>query len=239
MIILCVDGLDFDRVMELGLGMFHNKRLVVPRECFGPGGRGPHTLKVWASMFTGQVQDRGHFPGLGSKIFNRVGRILARKRGIHIANWGAPMTYPIHAEKDHVFKNFKSLTWNIPTIDIGWLYALNHWMDMTDYSRQEFMTFTAMALGAPMIPVDVVAIYTRLIDIWGHKNWDQTSWYLAVFELAETLAKKADVLVLSDHGTDEKGRHLAWAYAGATWGITGQDVTDVRAIIEDRINDTD
>lgn len=238
LLILCVDGFDPDYARENGYDRLpYSQRLTIPRECYvdTPDGPIPHTDRVWPSMFSGKAIDhgltvRGPLRQLGHDILVKI-RLTWQGR----PSYGLS---PTHENLDTVFKEFNSFLWNIPTISPEWIMNFPTFESFVEYCEREFLLFSILARGLPAYPHEVGAVYTRIMDAYGHHNTEReiSHLYEDISYQAVILSKRddLDVMLLSDHGCINRV-HTDHAYAGATFPFEAESVLDIRRVIEERL----
>lgn len=238
LLILCVDGFDPDYAREKGYDRLpYSQKLTIPRECYvaTPDGPIPHTDRVWPSMFSGKTIDhgltvRGPLRQLGHDILVKI-RL----------SWSGRPAYglsPTHEDLDTVFKEYVSFLWNIPTISPEWIMNFPTFDRFLEYCNREYMQFFILACGLPEYPLDIGAVYTRIMDAWGHHKTEKELAFLysEVSDLAVRLSRgyDLDLMLVSDHGCIEE-THTDHAYAGATFPFEAESVLDIRRVIEEKL----
>jgi hypothetical protein len=53
LVILCVDGLDYDYAKKLELSLPYESKLKIPKELYHKGQ--PYTMHIWPSIFKGKI----------------------------------------------------------------------------------------------------------------------------------------------------------------------------------------
>lgn len=231
LIVLCVDGLDPDQAREWGFELEYNLKLVIPRGCYvaTPEGEVPHTVKVWPTMFSGEIIDQTST--IRGPMRLAVHDFLV-KYGL---SWGGKKRFrvsPHNRALNTVFKERHSYEWNIPTISPTWISRFPELEDVLPFCKWEYITFHNLLRSALSSGVDLFSVYTRLIDALGHYDPSRLEWvYRDVFETARSLGSRAKVLLLSDHGIVD-GAHTDFAYMGSNVPIVAESVVDVRGEIE-------
>ena len=241
LLILCVDGFDYDYAQEGGFDRLpYSAKLEIPRECYVPTPEGPtpHTVRVWPSMCSGNAIDYG--------LVVRTGlRKLAHDALVRLgATWkGAPRyrLSPSNEKMETVFTNRDAFLWNIPTISPEWITTFPSFDQFMAYCKQEFKQFAVLADGLlANSEWDVAAIYTRILDAYGHNYPDKIDKF---YERFAFMAEKAadiqqnngdHVMMLSDHGCLD-GIHTDHAYLGATFPFEAKNIVDVREVIEKQL----
>ena len=231
MIILCVDGIDPDLVQEYGwdkLFLFNNS-LKIPQECYVPDkelGSTPHTTRVWPTIFSGQIIDYGltRRTGARSKIHDHLVRMgITWKRGkprFKIA--------PTNRDLNTLFDDFRSFTWNLPTMDPEWIATFPGYDAFVEHCKRELWMFMLMSQGAVYSLFPVNAFYVRYVDFIGHNEPEKLRGaYDHIFLHASELKKKDDVIMLSDHGCIN-GLHTERAYFGSDYPILAESVHELR-----------
>lgn len=241
LIILCVDGFDYDYAEAHGWNKFrHSVRLDIPAECFieTPDGPQPATGKVWPTIFSGKVHAH-------SLIARRGPRKWAHDWLLHHGvKWSRDgHTYlinPWNEDLDTVFSGRLAFTWNLPTISPEWIVRFPDMARLKEYTRREFMTYEIIAQGmlSKGSAYEMGAIYTRIVDVWGHFKKAEEMEYIysqvanEAWRLARNQRAHGDhLLMISDHGC-LNGVHTDKAYIGATFPFEAENILDIRGVIE-------
>lgn len=244
MLILCVDGIDPDLAAEHNLKMPYERKLTIPRELYitGPDNPGiPWTPHVWGSIFAGRIEvypDFRTFKRSINPLRNYVRKYLLKnnikwhRSGFTIKR--APIrddTFrrikPVITE--NVLDRYLSLDVHIPAISHDYFYGGDD-----SYRDAEYKMFLVLASMLQYSMMNLSAIYTRKIDIMGHrvtqeKGMDELlNYYDQVFAEANSL--KGNIMLLSDHGCIES--HTDHAYLGCTQPVYANSVLEVRKDIE-------
>ncbi len=236
LLILCVDGLDSNKVNKLNLKMKYNLKLLIPNNCciYENGVYIPHTFTIWKSIFSKKTnKDVRLFinKSILSKfddLLHRIGNMLKDKNMNKY-----PFTFPIYIKEKNILKEYNSINWNIPTISIDYIYYLYDWQDFKKYCLHEYNLFKTFAFGSMLSVFDVIAIYTRIIDVYEHIHIDTENIYKEIFLIANELSKKVNVLLISDHATNEEGEHLKYSYFGSNIPIKGNSILDIKENIKE------
>jgi len=127
-----------------------------------------------------------------------------------------------------IFDEYHSFTWNLPTIDPEWIATFPRYEAFVKYCKRELLMWLRMTMGALYHPIPLQAFYLRYVDFIGHnQSGDLRSAYNTVFLQASDLKKKADVILLSDHGCID-GVHTERAYLGSDWKFNAEWVHELR-----------
>lgn len=238
LLILCVDGFDPDYARENGFDRLpYSRKLTIPRECYveTPSGPTPHTVRVWPAMFSGKAIDYGLTRRGPLRQFIHDQLVKAR------ITWSGRPAYrlaPSNEELETVFHEYTSFLWNIPTLSPEWITEFPTREKFLAYCLREYMQFYILARGLPDYPLDIGAVYTRIMDAWGHNKSesDLVFFYEEVSDLAVRLSRgyDVDVLLVSDHGCLD-GVHTDHAYAGASFPFEAESVLDIRRVIEEKL----
>lgn len=231
LVLLCVDGIDPDIVQEFGWGNLFkfNYSLKIPRECYlktPDVGLTPYTLRVWPTIFSGQIIDYDLIKRTGiRKLFHA----LLVKIGI---TWKGKAKYglgPSNLELETIFDEYQSFTWNLPTMNPEWLINFPDLETYVKFSKRELGMWLRMTLGALYFDIPIQAYYLRYVDCIGHHHPDELrKAYNTIFLHASDLKKKADVILLSDHGCND-GIHTELAYLGSDYPFNAEWVHEIRA----------
>ena len=114
--------------------------------------------------------------------------------------------------------------WNIPTITPEWIAQFPTYEAGLNYVKREFQHYLALA-EYPIQKYDLYAIYTRIVDFWGHRHKDSGLYpdikglYDIIFKQANRLSKYEPILLLSDHGNRGGPYHTNTAYLGSNYKI--------------------
>lgn len=253
LLILCVDGLDHDRASEHGFDVLpYSSKLSIPKDCFIETGQGlePATGRVWPTIFTGRVIDYQLIERRGArmKIHNWLVRngarqireklkkrgILRRKKTYTVGGWNEKI--------ETVFSERDSFIWNIPTLVPEWIVTFPDFEDLERFTRREYEMFEVMANGFHRGAFEVVAIYTRVLDVMSHigRPQEENDFYDRISRLTSDLVHDQqrageEVMVISDHGIID-GFHTDSAYMGATFPFEAESILDVRRVIEEVID---
>lgn len=243
LLILCVDGFDPDYAMENGFDKLrYSSRLSIPRECYvdTPEGPTPHTVRVWPSIFSGRVIDYGRVVRTGLR---KLGHDFLVKVG---ATWkGAPRyrLAPNNESLETVFTDEDAFLWNIPTISPEWITTFPSFDQFMAYCRREFKQFAVIGDGLIVSRAwDVAAIYTRVLDAYGHNQPDRIDFFYEYFSWMawrageKMRAHEGHLMLISDHGCLE-GVHTDHAYIGATFPFEAESILDIRRVIEGVLNE--
>jgi hypothetical protein len=240
LIILCVDGFDPEYAEAHGFDKFrYSGQLDIPEECFieSPDGPQPTTGRVWPTIFSGKVHAHSLIERKGARKWAHDWLL---SRGI---SWtrGRPsyQVNPWNERLDTVFTGRLAYTWNLPTISPEWIVRFPDMARLMEYCRREFSTYELISRGlASLGPYELGAVYTRIVDAWGHfkKAEDMEFIYSEVsaeaWRLGEIQRGRGDeLLLLSDHGC-LNGVHTDKAYIGATFPFEASNILDVRGVIE-------
>ena len=231
MILLCVDGIDPDLVREYGWDRVfeHNYSLKIPQECYVPDpelGSTPHTTRVWPTIFSGQIIDYGLIRRRGTRkmihdALVRMGITWTRKKNSFTVA-------PTNRDLNTVFNDFRSFTWNLPTMDPEWIASFPGYDEFVEYCKRELWMFMLMSQGAVYSAYPVNAFYVRYVDFIGHNEPEKVRGaYDNIFLHASELKKKDSVILLSDHGCID-GLHTEQAYFGTDYPILAGSVHELR-----------
>lgn len=239
LLILCVDGFDPDYALENGFDVFrYSSRLTIPKECYvdTPDGPTPHTDRVWPSIFSGRIIDYGRVVRTGLRKVGHDALVKAR------ITWTGKPRYrldPSNENMETVFTGRDAFLWNIPTICPEWIVTFPSMDQFMEYCRREYRIYSLLAVGLDVAKAwDVAAIYTRILDAIGHTEPDRVmGWYYNISAEARRLANRQEkrgdhLMLISDHGCVE-GRHTDYAYIGATFPFEAENITDIRRVIEE------
>lgn len=222
---MCVDGLDPDLAAEFGYHMPFECKLDIPIDLFEDGV--PHTLHVWPSIFRGEVSRHPNLQEINVNPLRHRVRKFLHKKGIKWKRKGE-IKYLWKVFKPAVGRtlldNYSSFWWNIPGVSEGFIFSVS-----PSYMKTNYEVFKHLAENLVRYKYDIVALYTRLIDWYGHMAINPKILYYEVFSLAKRLP--GDIMVVSDHGC-VRGNHTDHAYLGCTRSVFAENVLDVRAEIE-------
>jgi hypothetical protein len=237
LLILSVDGLDYDRIMDMSISKFeYNKRLSIPKECFVMSAEGltPHTTRVWASMFSGLKIDYG---SIRRKGLRAKGHDILVKAGI---TWkrGKPKytVNPYNKNLDLIFDYYHSFNWNCPTINPEWIATFPNYQGFERYCERELLMWLMITEGAANQWFDLCSFYTRFIDYIGHNKPDELDkHYHTIFNQVNLINAEheldVDVILVSDHGTKD-GIHTDNAYIGSDTKISANSIHELRIDFE-------
>jgi len=151
---------------------------------------------------------------------------------------GAYMIAPINRNIDTIFNHHPSYIWNIPTISPEWIVNAPGPKETIDLTHQEYQTFKLLAPQVARLPYALGAIYTRILDIYGHLEKPLENLYCEIFRLAHKMATFCTVILLSDHGTPGGPYHTDKAYLGSNVPVYASSVLKVRENIEEILRDS-
>jgi len=243
--ILCIDGMDFDEVNRLGLGLDHNNKLTVPEELHLHGR--PWTPNVWPSIFTGEIvihPDTHKMKLWGPRDWMRTQLVKRgitwRRKGFKIyrkhERTGLDMEPRNTAWKKCVDKtvldNYNSFIFDVPSITDT--FAFRGPISNREYWNW-FIHFVYLFKNTNIY--NVIVLYSHLLDGYAHRMIDYTKLYEKVFQLATDLLDVGHkVMIVSDHGTVD-GEHTLFSYLGCSEPINATSVLEVRQDIERIMND--
>jgi len=248
LLILCVDALDYHRVQEYGFPkMPYEKKLSIPRELYYKDN--PHSLKVWPSIFSGRIIDTPIYVGpikkIKSEIVIMTSRALAisktkvdpktKKRLRKFSGLGKWMIRPDNVGIETVFDSYDSMIWNIPTITPECIMHFPDRYSMLDYSRREFEVWKMVCYGMSNRDKKLMAAYCHICDVEGHLGLTSKATYMEVQIIISMIKKHhpdLDIMLLSDHGIDDNGKHTKYAYLGCNKPVNAETVMDIRGEIE-------
>ena len=232
MILLCVDGLDPDLVQEYGWGKVfkYNYSLSIPQECYVPDpelGSTPHTTRVWPTIFSGKIIDYGLIrrEGPRKKIHDalvRLGITWRRKKKRYTVN-------PANENLNTIFDDFRSFTWNLPTMDPEWIATFPSYEAFVEYCKRELWMWMNITLGSEVGDYGLEAYYLRYVDFVGHNDWKnlRTAYQTIFGHVLNLKQDRHDIIVLSDHGCIN-GVHTEQAYFGSDYPILAESVEQLR-----------
>lgn len=232
LILLCVDGVDPELVQEFGWdNLFKfNYSLKIPRECYvkcSDIGITPYTLRVWPTIFSGQIIDYD-YGIIRRKGIRKIIHDLLVQLGI---TWKGKPKYglgPYNSDLETIFDEYESFTWNLPTMNPEWLINFPDIETLMKFSKRELRTWIQMTLGASYFDTPIQAYYLRYVDCIGHFHPDELRMaYNTIFLHASDLKKKLDVILLSDHGCKD-GIHTEQAYLGSDYPINAEWINELR-----------
>lgn len=240
---LCVDGLDPDKWLELGLDWPpYSRKLTIPDGCYvtvkdentGEIERTPHTTRVWPTIFSGREIDYG--------LVQRKGlRKLAHDALVRLgATWKGKPQYrvaPINRDLETILSHGINVHWNIPTISPEWISTFPTYEEFMKYCSRELALFEILSRAVSHGIWEIAAVYTRIVDAWGHNRPDDLDTiYRGIAQMVVEFADRdgLDVVLISDHGCLE-GKHTDYAYLGTTWPTMAESVLDVRGELERRL----
>lgn len=231
MILLCVDGIDPGLVQDYGWDKVfkHNYSLSIPQECYVPDpelGSIPHTTRVWPTIFSGKIIDYGVIRRTGAR--KKIHDFLVRNK----ITWNRIKkdfkVAPSNVDLNTVFDDFRSFTWNLPTLDPEWLSSFPSYETIVEYSKRELWMFMLMSQGAVYSMFPLNAFYVRYVDFIGHNEPEKLKGaYDNIFLHAHDLKKKDDLILLSDHGCVD-GVHTEQAYFGSDYPILAESIHELR-----------
>jgi hypothetical protein len=249
--VLCVDGLDPDKVSERGYPELpYNRKLSIPQELYYKGM--PHTLLVWSSIFQGKSVSYDLEKTI-NKIYSRDNwnyriRKQAQKIGLNkIVNALKidhkkilkPTTKQYHIlpsikDTDTVLDYYESSSWNIPTINPECVVGFPTIESFLPYIKRQYNNWKNLTLGMILRPQPLNVAYTNIMDALGHRSEPTDPFYLDLNNHIKLLRKMGDVeiMLISDHGTTNEGDHTDHAYLGCTSPVTAESVIEVRSEIE-------
>jgi len=231
LILLCVDGIDPNLVHEFGWDRLFNFNysIKIPSGCYKESpeiGPTPYTLRVWPTIFSGRIIDYDAIRRMG--IRKLVHDLLVRV-GI---TWKGKPKYgigPYNLGLETIFDEYPSFTWNLPTMNPEWLINFPDIETYVKFSKRELRMWLLMTLGASYFDTPIQAYYLRYVDCIGHHHPDELrKAYNTIFLHASDLKKKADVILLSDHGCKD-GLHTEQAYLGSDYPFNAEWVHELRA----------
>ncbi|MHC4573382.1 MAG: hypothetical protein ACYS76_04510 [Planctomycetota bacterium] len=243
LLILCVDGFDPD----YGVGfnkLRYRSKLTIPEGCFieSPDGPQPATGLVWPTILSGKVQDTALIKRSGLR---KWGHDWLLRHGV---KWDSKPKYkvgPWNYELDTVLTGRMAFTFNLPTISPEWIVSFPDKARLNHYTNREYNIFLTLAHGLITrgSAYEVGALYTRIVDVWGHlmKSPDDMNYIYMdiageVWRLAQKqMARDEHVLMISDHGCFN-GVHTDKAFMGATFPFEAESILDIRGIIEGVLN---
>ena len=232
LILLCVDGIDPNLVQEFGWGNLFkfNYSLKIPQECYVNErtiGLTPYTLRVWPTIFSGKIIDYDFI--IKRKGIRKLAHDLLVKIGI---TWKGKPKYglcPFNIELDTIFDEYPSFTWNIPTMDLEFIIQFPSLEILLEHSKRELGMWLRMTLGSLYFDTPIQAYFLRYVDCIGHHNPEEIrNAYNTIFLHASDLKKKADVILLSDHGCKD-GAHTELAYLGSDYPFNAEWIHELRA----------
>ena len=235
MMLLCVDGIDPDKINEFGWNKVfkYNYKLEIPRECFIPDpelGSTPHTTRVWPSIFSGQIIDYGLIRRKGARKV--IHDFLVRSR----ITWSGKKNYkikPYNENLDTVLDHYHSFAWNIPTISPEWILSFPSYESFVKYCKREFMMWGLICFGSRFGSFDLEAYYMRYLDYVGHNEPDNLKRVYDQILMMVKLwkEKREDIILLSDHGTVD-GVHTNYAYLGSDRKFKAGSINEIRGDLE-------
>lgn len=245
LLILCVDGFDYDFAREHGCDKFkHSGKLTIPRECYTEtlDGAQPATGKVWPSIFSGRIYDQSLTVRKGVR---KIAHDFLMRAGI---KWDGKKVYSVNPWNRGI-ETFMTgrdcFTWNLPTISPEWIARFPDLEHIVDFCERELEIFWMLGRGlsGQGHPCELAVIYTRTLDAWGHfthlkGDADMRRLYQKISNDAwrrsqEQLARNNHLMMISDHGCLD-GAHTDHAYIGATFPFEAESILDVRSVVESR-----
>jgi hypothetical protein len=233
--ILCIDGLDPDKWIDLGLEMPYESRLSIPHELYQ--NEVPFTPHVWPSIFSGK---KVRHPDVGEELnqwrlkirhwLNRRG-IKWFRQGTKIKSSQSEETLEPtwrHWDKlevDTVFDHYPHLKFDIPGVSPGFMFGSE------EHNKENHQIYKTLAIQTLNSPLPLIALYTHLMDWQAHHFRPIDFLYKETKLLAETIQVKREVIIISDHGCLD-GMHTDHAYFGSTQPISAENVVQVREDIE-------
>lgn len=217
--------------------MPYQKELNIPRGCFVSSREypkpHPHTWLVWPSIFTGCVHQ-------DFKNITPVWRRFIRHLNLNTSRIARPKyrVNPVYMSEKNIFSGHNSFTWNIPTISPEWIAQFPSYEAGITYVKREFEHYLALA-EYPFQNYDLYAIYTRIVDFWGHRHIDSGLYadmkglYDIIFRQANRLSEYEPILLLSDHGNRGGPYHTNTAYLGSNYKIpkSVESILDISKLI--------
>lgn len=233
LLLLSVDGLDYELIKDMDISFFeYNKKLDIPKECYimSAGRMTPHTTRVWASIFTGEIIDYGSIKRTGLRLL--LHNILVNK-GITWNRTKKSYTInPYNKDLDTIFNYYHSFSWNCPTIDPEWISMFPTYQTFEEYCKRELLMWSMISEGATSQLFDLCSFYTRYVDYIGHNRPNELEEsYNVIFQQAEMLNDVVDVILLSDHGNLDK-IHTDYAYIGSNHHINASSIDKLRRDFE-------
>jgi len=239
MILLCMDGLDYQLSAKLKLHLPYEATPTIEKELCAllDNNYVPHTLHVWPSMFAGRPIRHPDIDKLIIHPIRAKGRATLHRLGI---NWGRKETQLRAYQKgiiyqrsvkpeETVFGEYPSFIYQIPGLVDNFLLG-----GTDDWYNYEHNVWRNLIRIADKLPYKLVAVYTRQPDHLGHRKRNPAVIYREGFMLAKQL--EGDVMILSDHGCDyHTGNHTMNGYIGANFPFKAESIMDVKKIIEDRL----
>ncbi|MFC1802700.1 hypothetical protein ACFL0D_01910 [Thermoproteota archaeon] len=243
--ILCVDGLGYNLWKEFGLELPYEGEMKIPEECYR--NQFPFTPDVWGSMFLGEVFKHPRSNESEINPLRLKARTFLRNKGIKWSRRGTKIKFENTAHiipsyfvfeqmnQETVFDEYESFKWGIPSVCDGFLFK------SYEGNVQDHEAFKSMVYSQYCRTFDLVGIYTHLIDEVAHRaikkrdqNYRKLKYlYNEIFFLYETLAKKNDVLVVSDHSCF--GNHGDLAFIGSNKKIRALNILDVYNEVKERM----
>ena len=237
-VVLCVDGLDPDQAREFGLKMPHEASLDIPSDLTYYGN--PHTMHIWPSMFAGRivkhpalVETTRHNNRLRARKWLVRHGIKWKRKGLKFQKWEdgfVPKWNVFHPSvEETVLDKFSSFKFDIPGVSEGVILGAS-----LSWQREKHEHFKLLARSLVKSNFEIVAVYSHVMDHYGHFGYDLEHPYREIFMLARELELFRDVIVVSDHGC-VNGKHTFQAYLGCTWPFEAKSVLDVADVIEQRL----
>jgi len=233
LLLLSVDGLDYELIKDMNISFFkYNKKLDIPKECYimSAGRMTPHTTRVWASIFTGNIIDYGSIRRTGLRLL--LHNILVNNSITWNRTKKKWLINPYNKDLDTIFYYYHSFNWNCPTISPEWLSMFPTYQYFEEYCKRELLMWSMMSEGATSQLFDVCSFYTRYVDYIGHNRPDELEdAYRYIFNHAKDIDNSVDVILLSDHGNLEK-IHTDYAYIGSNHHINANSIDELRKDFE-------
>lgn len=244
LLILCVDGFDYDFAKANDYDRFpHSAKLTIPRECYSETleGAQPATGKVWPSIFSGRIFDQAVTVRKGAR---RWIHDLLMKMGV---SWSGKKRYwvnPWNKDIETFLTGRNAFTWNLPTISPEWLARFPDLDHIVEFCKREYEIFRFLARGliSEAKGFEIGVIYTRTLDAWGHfthlkdeldmrRLYQEISYEVCRLSQSQ-LARGDHLMMISDHGC-LNGAHTDHAYIGATFPFEAESILDIRSVVEE------
>lgn len=252
LLILAVDGLCPDIAKQKGYPrMPYEQKLTIPRELYFKGS--PHTLKIWPSIFHGQVINVD-LPRVLDQLYERDTidyklKQLLIKIGIKKILQKLKINYHKHVPKnvgqqwraypssfglETILDYHDSLSWNIPGLNPECIIGYPDLDVITPYVKREYENWKHITLGMCLQPRELNIAYTHILDALAHRFQPLDPFYLDISNHIKKLCRlsEIDIMLISDHGATPTGDHTDYAYLGTTFPIKAQNIIDVRHDIE-------
>lgn len=238
--LLGIDALEYNLIEDMNLKNIMQKqymKLSIPDECCRNvnGELVPYSPYCWESILTGEkplesikVYKNSMLERIRQKVgpnlkFIKGKRKFLEKFGLKYYRGDKP--HPSSRSLNTFFDIFPvNIDFNVPTYSLDYVFNPFKEIDdremqilkMLEFADEEFELFKKFTLIMTSRKFDLIMVYTRLLDWYGHFRFGTNGYYYRyklVDLFLKDLSKKFSgiILVLSDHGM-KNGNHTTHAF---------------------------